>query len=308
MRIRAINAVSGIHGKERVQMVQDFQSHQERMKGLQELPPPKHPLADNIYISPTEASRVLEQSAFSKEFLQAQASSTSITATSKDVNLLAQADAISQEMLSDLKSSMSLSGENLEDITLPERRISIASSRLDELNDTIPPAPPEPRLYQPEPPVASQAQRTRALTQPLPSEPVPTNNEEPVIDTPADQIFSPNRKNALPPVKLPADISYVNDPQELTILDKQQENQKRLEIRHQENETQFRHPEEDIEKAHIPTISLHQPLKPLGDQNTGLLAVEEPEKLMSPDQRNPIQDLKQSINAEMVVSLASTLL
>lgn len=306
MRIRAINAVSGIHGKERVQMIQDFQSMQERLQSVQELPPPKSPLANNLQINPTEAARVLDQTSFSEEFLQDNASSTSIMATSRDVNLLAQSDAISQEMIQDLKGSMSLSGKNLGDIILPERQISAASSTVEDLNDSAPAPPPPPSLFQPEPSSELDTQQTGALPPPPSPQPIPTNIEEPILEIPVDQTFSPNRKDALPPVSLPRDITYVNDRKELENLERLQESHTMFQLQHEDNESQIRRPEEYIEKERIPKLSLNQPIEPQG--KTGIPAVEKPEELMAPEQKNPIQELQRSVNSDIVLSIATTLL
>ena len=312
MRVRAINAVSGIHGKERVQMIQDFQSHQQRMQSLLEVPPPKRPLADHVYISPTEAARVLNQESFSEEFLQDNSSSSSIMATNREVNLLAQPDAISQEMIQDLQSSMSQSGQDPNDIALPEQKLSVASSRIDQLNDTESLPLDRPSIYQPEPPSENILQQTGALPKPLPPQSIPTSNEEPILAVPNDQIFAPNRKNALPGVQLPGDISYVHDQRELETLDRLQAVQLRLQENHEERELTFRHPEETLEKAKIPITSIDQPVKYLGETETGILAVEEPENLMAPEMRSPIKELReqldQSATSDIVLSLTATLL
>ncbi len=304
MRIRAINAVSGIHGKERVQMIQEFQSIQEKLSHAQTVSMPQKPLGNVINISPTQAVRSLDQNNFSEEFLQNNSSSTSILATSRDVNLLAQSDAISQEMIQDLKSSMSQSGDNLEDITLPFQKIGVSSSTVKRLTDVEPLS------------ISSQTEAPQPIQQAMEEnyipasnqspKPIPTNNEEPILEIPADQMFSPNRINALPTIRQPEDVGFVNDHDEIATLERFDENEVMLDREHEVQQTRILHPEEFIKEERIPRSALHQPIQQ--EDDTGIPAVDTPEKMMEPDQQNPILELQKSVNSDLILSLASTLL
>ena len=170
---------------------------------------------------------VLEQEA---RFYRAGSGSSVFEAYDKNVNILAHSDSIAQEMLRDMKGSMSLSGESGSDISLPDHVLSVSASSVKQ-----------PEKTQKEPALLSsflteiQNKKTSIPVVEIPQ----TNLEQAISMAPPDQIFSPNKEGMLPPTELPADISFVHDPMELQRLE-QQADEEQLRVFTQESEANER--------------------------------------------------------------------
>lgn len=271
MKVGAISMFNGIPGKERIQMLQEFKAAYDEQKIKQVT------ASINLADKPqqiTVAEQYLQQQSedLSLVLQQDYLLGSSVIERNQEPNLktLAQLDKTSQNMLQNL-------------------------GAFEEPTFTMP--PPKPPLFQAKP--INIFDQTEPLSVPKPNQPIPTNIETAILEIPVDHSFSPNRKDALPPHKLPADISYVYDAKELEQLEKSQETQMLLQGRREQEV--FEVPRsEDL----VPPPSLYQPLDPQGP--TKIPAVENPEELMVPGNRNAIQELQRTIGNDILMGLSTT--
>ena len=294
MKIGAISMLNGIPGKERIQMLQEFKAAYDEQKVKQVAASIN--LADKpLQITVVEQSLQQQSEELSLVVQQDHFLGSPVIARNQepDLKTLAQLDKISQNMLQDLGAFEEPT------FTMPplEKKIASASSTIAKVNGTEIP-PPKPHLFQAKP--INIFDQTEPLSVPKPSQPIPTNIETAILEIPVDHSFSPNRKDALPPHKLPADISYVYDAEELEQLEKSQETQMLLQGRREQEVFEAPRSEEDV----VPPSSLYQPLDPQGP--TKIPAVENPEELMIPGNRNAIQELQRTMGNDILMGLSTT--
>jgi hypothetical protein len=295
MKIGPINLLSGISGKERIQMLQDFKTAYEEQKLKRITSTIK--LADNaLQIIPVKKSlpqQPKELSLVDRQDYSLDSPVLKPNQEPKDLKTLAELDNTSQEMLQNFSAFERPPPEFLP----PEKKISSASSTIDELNKSERQAPPQPPLFEPKP--INIFDKKEPLSVPKPGQSILTNLEMPILEVPIDHIFSPNRKNALPPHRLPADISYVYDPKELETLENLQETQTLLQKRRKEEVFEVPRSEEDF----VPPSSLYQPLESQG--KTKPSAVENPDELIASGKKTPLQELQHRISKDILATIST---
>ncbi len=180
---------------------------------------------------------MITNESFDPLFTQDQSSSKPLSAINLDLNILSHPDSVAQEMIQNLRSSMSVSGDDNRDITLPDNNMGTSAAFLvdkKELEDRFPTltelqafhpplAPKDPMtLEQPEgqAPIPPPMLAGPGLEAPFKAK--PTTNESPLIAIPPDQIYAPNRPTDRPLVRLPGDVGLSESFTEMQQLEDRQ--------------------------------------------------------------------------------------
>ena len=116
MKVTAISALHQAMGKVHMNVALD-QVHQNRNSTVQAV---HNPSTTKIELGPTAVARLIKADHLDGYAILTPSSSTSISAQSSNINLLSEPDAVAQGMSSNLRPSMSQSGEALLDITMPD--------------------------------------------------------------------------------------------------------------------------------------------------------------------------------------------
>jgi hypothetical protein len=128
MKVTAISALHQAMGKAHLNVAMD-QVYQKRNGTVQAT---ANPTSTKIELGPTAAARLIKSDHLDGYAILTPSSSTSIAAQFSNINLLSEPDAVAQEMASNLRPSMSQSGEALLDITMPDNPIGASAHSLEE--------------------------------------------------------------------------------------------------------------------------------------------------------------------------------
>jgi hypothetical protein len=223
MKVLGVTGVRDIRGDRYLQMLQH--ATQRKLKNQlasepvktekTELPRamPTQPASSEINFNTSDILNTLRREAVDPQFTQDQASGTSLLAIKPDINILSHPDAVAQEMIQNLRSSMSISGDASRDITLPEQDMGTSAVfvELQEiLEDRFPDLREQKEFKPPKPPADPEALPPPEGSPPdpppilvaveLPSSYAPpkTSNEDSILRIPPNQMFVPNRQSDLP--------------------------------------------------------------------------------------------------------------
>ncbi len=217
MKVTAISALHQAMGKVHMNVALD-QVHHNRNGTAQAA---AHPTTTRIELGPTAAARLIKSDHLDGYAILTPSSSTSIAAQSSNINLLSEPDAVAQEMSSNLRPSMSQSGEALLDITMPDNPLA-ASTHMIETQEqaTIPLALRDLQeqlvaFYEgPNDMVQLETEYTKS-EEPFP---VPlSKRNEPLSEVAipmknADFLFTPNRSQERPLAIPPGDVPHTEIP------------------------------------------------------------------------------------------------
>jgi len=127
MKVTAISALHQAMGKVHMNVAID-QVHQNRNSTAGAV---AHPTTTKIELGPTAAARLIKSDHLDGYAILTPSSSTSIAAQNSNINLLSEPDAVAQEMTSNLRPSMSQSGDAFLDITMPDNPIGTSAHVLE---------------------------------------------------------------------------------------------------------------------------------------------------------------------------------
>ncbi len=222
MKVTAVSALYQAKGK--VHMNVAMEQIGANRNGTQQA---ANPTSTKIELGPTAAARLLSSDALDAYAILTPSSSSSIAAQNSNINLLSEPDAVAQEMSSNLRPSMSQSGEALLDITMPDNPIGTSASALEEKKEAnIPLALRnlEEQLVEfyegPNKWVQKVTEYTDLdKTYVLP----PTRTNAPqqdigMVESPADFVYVPNRTQERPPNITPDDVPYTEVPKRVSEL------------------------------------------------------------------------------------------
>ena len=223
MKVTAVSALHQAMGKVHMNVALDQVS--QNRNGTQNAA--ATPTSTKIELGPTAAARLIKSDYVDGYLLLSPASSGSIGAQSSNINLLSEPDAVAQEMASNLRPSMSQSGEALLDITMPDNLISTSAFEVQETKDANIPLvlrEMEEQLVAFYEGPNTMAQSETEYTESDKPYPIPpTKHNEPfseisVPSVPADFLYAPNRTQELPPSITPDDIPYTEIPKRVAEL------------------------------------------------------------------------------------------
>lgn len=223
MKVTAISALHQAMGKVHMNVALD-QVHNNRNGTAQAA---AHPTALRIELGPTAATRLIKSDHLDGYAILTPSSSTSIAAQSSNINLLSEPAAVAQEMSSNLRPSMSQSGEALLDITMPDNPLAASSYVVEEMEDaTIPLAlrDLQEQLIEFYEGPNDLVQLETEYTQSEIPFPVPLSKQnEPFSEVAipmknADFLFTPNRSQERPLAIPPGDVPHTEIPVRVTEL------------------------------------------------------------------------------------------
>ena len=223
MKVTAISALHQAIGKVHPSVALD-QIHNSR-HGTQQLT--VSPTAAKIELGPNAAGRFNPSDHINEFTLLTPSSSTSLAAQHSDINLLSEPDAVAQEMTSNLRPSMSQSGEANLDITMPDNPIGTSAFELEQRKELDLPMALRNMQEQfadfydgPNEWVQQETEYTELdKTYVVP----PTKRNEPLLEVavatpPPDFLFTPNRAGERPPNITPQDIPFTEVPTRVSEL------------------------------------------------------------------------------------------
>ena len=223
MKVTAISALHQAMGKVHMNVALD-QVHQNRNSTVQAV---ANPSTTKIELGPTAAARLIKADHLDGYAILTPSSSTSISAQSSNINLLSEPDAVAQEMTSNLRPSMSQSGEALLDITMPDNPIGTSAHILEKKEEANIPLAlrdlQEQLVEFYEGPNTIVQIETEYTESDLPF-PVPSSKQnEPLSEVAvpmknADFLFTPNRSQERPLAIPPDDIPYTEIPMRVSEL------------------------------------------------------------------------------------------
>ena len=217
MKVTAISALHQAMGKVHMNVALD-QVHQSRNSTVQAI---ANPSTTKIELGPTAAARLIKADHLDGYAILTPSSSTSIAAQSSNINLLSEPDAVAQEMTSNLRPSMSQSGEALLDITMPDNPIGTSAHELEakkEQNIPLALRDLKEQLVEFYEGPNKMVQLTTEYTESDKPFPVPSSKQnEPLSEVAipmknADFLFTPNRSQERPLAIPPDDIPYTEIP------------------------------------------------------------------------------------------------
>jgi hypothetical protein len=195
------------------------------------------PAVEHFNFSPTDVVDMITNESFDPLFTQDQSSSKPLSATNLDLNIVSHPDSVAQEMIQNLRSSMSISGDDTRDITLPDNNMGTAAALLVEKKELEDRFPTLAELKAFHPPLDPKDPMT--LEQPEGQAPIPppmlelpglekeykarkTTNESSLIAIPPDQIYAPNHPTDRPLVQLPGDVELSSSFKDMHQLEERQ--------------------------------------------------------------------------------------
>lgn len=223
MKVTAISALHQAMGKVHMNVALD-QVHQNRNTTAQAA---AHPTTTRIELGPTAAARLIKSDHLDGYAILTPSSSTSIAAQSSNINLLSEPDAVAQEMSSNLRPSMSQSGEALLDITMPDNPLAASTHVIEEAQEaTIPLALRDLQeqlveFYEgPNELVHTETEYSES-EEPFPVPPSKQNEPLTEVAIPmksADFLFTPNRSQERPLAIPPGDVPHTEIPARVSEL------------------------------------------------------------------------------------------
>ena len=234
MKVGAISSLQQsrqiVHMDTAIQQPQTSSSSKNSISPLSATAPIKPVQHNEVNLGITEATRLIRSEQMDSSFLLNAASSTPVVAQNKNVNIASEPDAVAQEMLQNLRASMSQSasadtetsnvGHRMPDITMPDHKMSISAKHIqtaDEDKERFPPSVlntlSEANKSQN---VMDDKRLTSELLQKKEDTPVLAKNDlerpppslmnQGLIQPSPEQLFTPNYSSDLPKNSPPMDI------------------------------------------------------------------------------------------------------
>ena len=223
MKVTAISALYQAMGKVHMNVAMD-QIHNNRNSTAGAV---ANPTTTKIELGPTAAARLIKSDHLDGYAILTPSSSTSIAAQNSNINLLSEPDAVAQEMTSNLRPSMSQSGDALLDITMPDNPIGTSAHVLEakkEANIPLALRDLQEQLIEFYEGPNTMVQRETEYTEsdiPFPVQPEKQNEPLSEVAVPmksADFLFTPNRSQERPLSIPPDDVPYTEIPARVTEL------------------------------------------------------------------------------------------
>ena len=233
MKVGAISSLQQsrqiVHMDTSIQPIQEGSS-KNNIAPLSATAPIKPVQRNDVNLGMTEATRLIRSEEMDSSFLFNAASSTPVVAQNKNVNIVSEPDAVAQEMLQNLRASMSQSpsadtetsnvGHRMPDITMPDHKMSVSAKHIqtaEEDNERFPPLVLDTltdtnKIKN----VMDDERLTSALLETEEKSPVLAKNDlespppslmtQGLIQPTPDQLFTPNYTSDLPKNPPPMDI------------------------------------------------------------------------------------------------------